>query len=164
MILWSNSIEDAMFFSLHPSSQCIIWISLLLMIFYFGHLIKVLSPSLSHYKETLQLISIWHYATILSLIKVLNLFTNNTFISWTHVFLCNWIGYNIFYCYFFLMLRLFLFKLLFPVLWICSQSSLSTSLLSGTKYPQIILYFPCSRLEIKHFFKEPWFVLIRKSI
>lgn len=101
MILWSNSIEDAMFFSLHPSSQCIIWISLLLMIFYFGHLIKVLSPSLSHYKETLQLISIWHYATILSLIKVLNLFTNNTFISWTHVFLCNWIGYNIFYCYFF---------------------------------------------------------------
>lgn len=88
----------------------------------------------------------------------------NIFISWTHVSSCNWISYNLSYHYVFWCSLLFLFRLFFCVLWIYSQSSLSTSLLSDIRYPRVILYIPHPRLGIKHLFKKPWFILVSKSM
>ena len=38
------------------------------------------------------------------------------------------------------------------------------SVLPGTRYSGVALYFPCSKSEINHFPKEPWFLLVENGI
>lgn len=82
------------------------------------------------------------------------------FISvWTHGFLLLFSGHNLLLSPFVLMLKWFQIWPVKRVLLTCLHTSLCISLLPGTRCPRLILYFPCLRLGVSHFAKEPWFLL-----
>ena len=77
---------------------------------------------------------------------------------WSHGFFLYSMCYIFFSCCYYLLTSgsLCPFNM---VLLICEYS-----VLPGTRYSGVTLYFPCSKSKINHFPKEPWFLLVENGI